>query len=139
MATHPRRRATPAARPALTFNHAMIYTADVARSSAFYASLGFRVLAVQPPYYARLRAPRGTATIALHLTEPGHDVAAPGMRLYFEVASLLSVCRRLQKQGLVFKEMPVKRPWGWTHAYLDDPDGHEVSLYWAGPQRLKRG
>jgi hypothetical protein len=23
-------------------------------------------------------------------------------------------------------------PWGWRHAYLNDPDGHEISLYWAG-------
>jgi hypothetical protein len=29
-------------------------------------------------------------------------------------------------------------PWGWKHAYLDDPDGHEVSLYWAGAKRLKK-
>jgi hypothetical protein len=27
---------------------------------------------------------------------------------------------------------------GWKHAYLDDPDGHEVSLYWAGAKRLKK-
>jgi hypothetical protein len=27
---------------------------------------------------------------------------------------------------------------GWTHAYLNDPDGHEVSLYSAGQKRLKR-
>jgi hypothetical protein len=29
-------------------------------------------------------------------------------------------------------------PWGWTHAYLNDPDGHEVSLYWAGVKRLRK-
>jgi hypothetical protein len=29
-------------------------------------------------------------------------------------------------------------PWGWKHAYLDDPDGHEVSLYWAGAKRFKK-
>jgi len=28
--------------------------------------------------------------------------------------------------------------WGWRHAYLNDPDGHEVSLYWAGEMRWKK-
>lgn len=25
----------------------------------------------------------------------------------------------------------------WRHAYLAEPDGHELSLYWAGDKRLK--
>jgi hypothetical protein len=29
-------------------------------------------------------------------------------------------------------------PWGWEHAYLNDPDGHEVSLYWAGDKRFRK-
>ena len=30
-------------------------------------------------------------------------------------------------------------PWGWRHAYLNDPDGQEISLYWAGENRMKKG
>ena len=29
-------------------------------------------------------------------------------------------------------------PWGWRHAYLNDPDGHEISLYWAGENRMQK-
>jgi hypothetical protein len=29
-------------------------------------------------------------------------------------------------------------PWGWQHAYLRDPDGHQLSLYWAGPKRFRK-
>jgi len=29
-------------------------------------------------------------------------------------------------------------PWGWRHAYLNDPDGHEISLYWAGENRMRK-
>ena len=29
-------------------------------------------------------------------------------------------------------------PWGWRHAYLNDPEGHEISLYWAGEQRMQK-
>jgi hypothetical protein len=34
-------------------------------------------------------------------------------------------------------QLPKAMPWGWTHAYLNDPDGHEVSLYSAGAKRLR--
>jgi hypothetical protein len=27
---------------------------------------------------------------------------------------------------------------GWRHAYLNDPDAHEISLYWAGENRMKK-
>jgi hypothetical protein len=29
-------------------------------------------------------------------------------------------------------------PWDWRHAYVNDPDGHEISLYWAGEHRMKK-
>jgi catechol 2,3-dioxygenase-like lactoylglutathione lyase family enzyme len=121
----------------LTFNHAMIYTRDVARAVGFYSGLlGFKVIDQMPPAYARLRSPRGTSTIALHLAGPDNPPDAPGTRLYFETPDVVALCRRLADQGVVFKQMPAKQPWGWTHAYLDDPDGHEISLYWAGAMRL---
>jgi hypothetical protein len=35
-------------------------------------------------------------------------------------------------------KLPRMMPWGWRHAYLNDPDGHEISLYWAGENRMKK-
>ena len=29
-------------------------------------------------------------------------------------------------------------PCGLKHAYVDDLDGHKVSLYWAGAKRLEK-
>jgi catechol 2,3-dioxygenase-like lactoylglutathione lyase family enzyme len=121
----------------LAFNHAMIYAADVARSLAFYESLGFETLETQLPYYARL-ATGGNSSIALHGLEPGQTAAADGIRLYFETPKLAAVHKRLAQAGVAFSKPPEKQPWGWTHAYLHDPDGHEISLYWAGAQRLKK-
>jgi hypothetical protein len=37
----------------------------------------------------------------------------------------------------VFTQGPQRMAWGWDHAYLTDPDGHELSLYFAGPARLR--
>lgn len=131
-------------RPKLSFNHAMIYTRDVARSLHFYGDLlGFKTIEVVQggpvPVYARLQSPNGTATIALHLAERGQELPAfDSMRLYFEVKELDAFCKLLAAEGVEITQMPKPMPWGWTHAYLNDPDGHEVSLYWAGAKRLRK-
>ena len=145
--------AKPASRPAaslavqdggrLTFNHAMIYVKDVARALGFYRDLlGFKLIedfrfdgiAV----YARLRAPGGDGTIALHQAGPGASLVSEGVRLYFEVRDLDDFCHRLMRKGFYITQMPRMMEWGWRHAYLNDPDGHEISLYWAGEKRMAK-
>jgi len=138
--------AKPAAKPEvskLTFNHAMIYARDVARTSRFYSGmLGLKLIEEfrfeGKPVYARLRAPGGDGTIALHLANEGAPVASEGVRLYFEIRELDDFCKKLQQKGVYITQMPRMMPWGWRHAYLDDPDGHELSLYWAGANRMKK-
>jgi len=127
----------------LTFNHAMIYAKDVERGLRFYRDLmGFKLIEdfryEGTSVYARLRAPGGDGTIALHLAGPGVSIASDGVRLYFEVRDLEGFCRKLQQKGFYITQMPRLMPWGWRHAYLNDPDGHEISLYWAGENRMKK-
>lgn len=127
----------------LEMNHAMVYTRDVARSLTFYRDLlGLTLLeeyrAGDRIVYARLKPPAGSATIALHLARPDEPLATGGIRLYFEIRSLDTFCKKLEARGAKFSKPPAVMPWGWKHAYLDDPDGHEVSLYWAGAKRLKK-
>src|SRR6266496_338875 len=55
----------------LSFNHAMVYVKDVQRALSFYRELlGFKLVDEfryeDRPVYARLRAPGGDGTIALH-------------------------------------------------------------------------
>ena len=138
--------AKPSAQPEgakLTFNHAMLYARDVARASRFYSGmLGMKVIEEfrfeGKPVYARLRAPGGDGTIALHLPNEGAPMASEGVRLYFEIRELDEFCKKLQQKGVYITQMPRMMPWGWRHAYLDDPDGHELSLYWAGANRMKK-
>ena len=80
----------------------------------------------------------GASTIALHLLPPGEPLHTGGVRLYFEVQELDAFCKKLETRGARFSKPPAVMPWGWKHAYLDDPDGHEISLYWAGSERLKK-
>ena len=127
----------------LSFNHAMIYVKDVARGMAFYRDLmGFKLIEdfryEGIPVYARLRAPGGDGTIALHQAGPGVSVASDGVRLYFEVRELDDFCTKLQRKGFYITQLPRMMPWGWRHAYLNDPDGHEISLYWAGEIRMAK-
>src|SRR5271157_5398268 len=127
----------------LSFNHAMVYARDVQRALGFYRDLlGFKLVDEfrheGNPVYARLRAPGGDGTIALHLAGPGTPLASDGVRLYFEIRELDDFCRKLQAKGFYITQMPRMMPWGWRHAYLNDPDGHEISIYWAGENRMKK-
>jgi catechol 2,3-dioxygenase-like lactoylglutathione lyase family enzyme len=127
----------------LSFNHAMVYVADVDRGLGFYRDLlGFKLIEdfrhENKAVYARLRAPGGDGTIALHQAGPGASVASEGVRLYLEVRELDEFCRKLQQKGFHITQLPRMMPWGWRHAYLNDPDGHEISVYWAGENRMKK-
>ena len=127
----------------LTFNHAMVYAADVRRALGFYRDLlGFKLVDEFRhegiPMYARLRAPGGDGTIALHLAGPGTPLASDGVRLYFEIREVDDFCRKLKAKGFYITQMPRMMPWGWRHSYLNDPDGHEISIYWAGENRMKK-
>jgi catechol 2,3-dioxygenase-like lactoylglutathione lyase family enzyme len=127
----------------LTFNHAMIYVKDVERGLRFYRDLlGFKLIEdfryQGTPMYARMRAPGGDGTIALHQAGPQDSVSSDGVRLYFEVRDLDDFCSKLQQKGFYITKLPRLMPWGWRHAYLNDPDGHEISLYWAGENRMKK-
>ncbi|HEY6252111.1 MAG TPA: VOC family protein [Candidatus Angelobacter sp.] len=135
--------AAPEADGKLTFNHAMIYAKDVERGLGFYRDLlGFKLIEdfryEGKPVYARLRAPGGDCTIALHQAGPDASLASDGVRLYFEVRDLDNFCRKLQQKNFYITQLPRMMPWGWRHAYLNDPDGHEISLYWAGENRMKK-
>lgn len=127
----------------LTFNHAMIYLKDVGRGIDFYRDwLGFKLIEdfrhEGKSVYARMRAPGGDGTIALHQAGPGASVTSDGVRLYFEVPDLDDFCQKLRRRGFYFTQLPQMMPWGWRHAYLNDPEGHEISLYWAGELRMKK-
>src|SRR5579862_750938 len=112
----------PATGSGLSFNHAMVYSRDIEASLRFYGELlGLKLLERFEYHgravYARLKSPRGSTTIALHLLEPGQEFHPGAIRLYFEVADLKRFCKRLEKAGGKLSKQPQNMAWGWTHAY----------------------
>ena len=43
---------------------------------------------------------------------------------------------RLKAAGIVFDSDPVDQRWLWREAWLHDPDGHRLCLYFAGENRV---
>jgi catechol 2,3-dioxygenase-like lactoylglutathione lyase family enzyme len=84
---------------------------DVRRALGFYRDLlGFKLVDEfrheDIPVYARLRAPGGDRTIALHLAGPVTPLASDGVRLYFEIREVDDFCRKLQAKGFYITQMP---------------------------------
>ena len=110
----------------------MVYVKDVERGLSFYHDLlGFKLIEDfryenNPCMHASARR---AATVRSH--SPGGcriSVLSDGVRLYFEVRELDDFCRKLQQTGFDITQLPRMMPWGWRHAYLNDPDGHEISF-----------
>jgi catechol 2,3-dioxygenase len=127
------------ARHGVSLNHVILYVRKVEPSLRFYRDLlGFEVIESMEGY-ARLKSPSGGATIALHVSRGSKQPARTRpVVLYFESPELTKLCRKLREKGVKFDQLPERMPWGWDHAYLRDPDGHPISLYWAGPKRFRR-
>lgn len=115
-------------------NQVTLPSADVVRGAAFYRRLGLRQIVANPPKYVRFECPDGGSTLSLHHADA---VAAPtGVVVYFECPDLDARVAALKQQGVVFDQDPVDQPWLWREAYLRDPDGNVICLFWAGENRL---
>jgi predicted enzyme related to lactoylglutathione lyase len=58
------------------------------------------------------------------------------VQLYFECEALDETVAKLRVAGLQFHQLPTDMDYLWREARLADPDGHELRLYRAGPNRL---
>lgn len=117
----------------MRLNQVTLPSADVARGAAFYRKLGLRQIVESLPKYARFECPGGT-TLSLHVSDrvPGEA----GAVIYFECEDLDDRVAALKRQGVAFDADPIDQSWLWREAYLHDPDGNVICLYWAGENRL---
>ena len=117
----------------MNLNQVTVSVSDVGRSIAFYQQLGLHLIVESLPDYARFCCPDGQASFSLSRA----DRVLPSQTLvYFECAELDRVVRDLQANGVTFSQLPTDQPWLWREAYLEDPDGNPLCLYFAGSNRL---
>lgn len=106
---------------------------DLNRSIAFYQTLGLKLI-VKSDHYARFEVGDGTDTFSLHITDDAHG-AANGPHVYFEVDDLDARVGELKAKGIVFDSDPTDQSWLWREAWLTDPAGVKLCLYFAGENR----
>ena len=115
----------------MNLNQVTVQVANIPSARAFYETLGLTLL-VSSPHYARFLCPGG-ATFSIHLAS---DVRANGTAVYFECQDLDERVAALKTAGLAFEVDPVDQTWLWREAWLRDPDGNRICLYFAGDNRI---
>lgn len=116
----------------MNLNQVTVTVTDIPQSKAFYQNLGLKMI-VSSDHYARFACPGG-ATFSIHAAgeEPPHATTV----VYFECENLDDTVAALLQKGIAFEQLPQDQVWLWREAYLRDPDGNRICLYFAGENRL---
>ena len=117
----------------MNLNQVTISSLNVEKSTAFYKTLGLKLIVDALPRYVRFECPDGESTFSIHVVEElpvGNKIT-----LYFEVENLSETAIALQEKGIVFNTEITEQPWLWTDVNLNDPDGHQLIIFTAGDNR----
>ncbi len=117
----------------MNLNQITVPSLNITKSISFYQTLGLKLI-VKSDHYARFECPDGTSTFSIHLTEELPKGA--GISVYFECANLDEKVNELIRKGITFDQLPKDQTWLWREAYLKDPDGNQLILFYAGENRL---
>ena len=117
----------------MNLNQITVPSLNISKSIAFYQTLGLKLI-VKSDHYARFECPDGASTFSIHLTE--QLPVGTGISVYFECEDLDEKVTGLIRKGVVFDEFPNDKSWLWREAYLKDPDGNQLILFFAGENRL---
>lgn len=118
----------------MNLNQVTVPSTDVARAVEFYKRLGLVQIVESLPKYARFVCPDGDTTFSIHLADQTDGKG--GVVVYFECDDLDERVAHLKQAGIEFESDPVDQSWLWREAYLRDPDGNLICLYYAGENRL---
>ena len=125
----------------MRLNQVTVPALDLDRSVAFYKTLGLHLIVLND-HYARFELPDGDSTLSLHLTKDASG-AGNGAMVCFECDDLDARVTSLKAAGIVFDTEIIDQPWLWREAWLTDPAGVKLCLFYAGeirhnpPWRLK--
>jgi len=117
----------------MDLNQATIFSEKPVETVEFFQKLGLRMIVDSLPRYARLECPNGVSTLSINVAE--NVTVSNNVVLYFECENLDEKVIELKAIGLVFDEDPTDREWLWRQAYLKDPNGNKICLFYAGDNR----
>lgn len=117
----------------MNLNQVTIFSDKTVETVEFFKKLGLNVIVDSLPRYARLECPDGDATLSVNVA--GAMTPLNNVVLYFECSELDAEVDRLRSLGLDFDEEPTNRDWLWRQAYLKDPNGNKICLFFAGDNR----
>ncbi|MEM6632509.1 MAG: VOC family protein [Bacteroidota bacterium] len=117
----------------MNLNQITVPAKDLSISIPFYQKLGLKLIVHSGPHYARFECPEGDSTFSLHQVDA--LPSGEGIYVYFECDDLEGKVRELQEQGIQLTELPTDKRWLWREARLNDPDGNQLILYYAGKNR----
>ncbi len=123
----------------MRLNQVTLPAIDVAACRDFYLEMGFVRIVDGPgnPDYVRLKAPRGDTTLSIQKQACLPDGPCPKIYLECDSAAALDEnVHALRAQGMAFELAPADQRWLWREAWLRDPAGNRVCLYFAGENRL---
>jgi catechol 2,3-dioxygenase-like lactoylglutathione lyase family enzyme len=114
----------------MKLNQVTLPANDLKASVRFYSALGFTLI-VRNDHYARFENPNDDSTLSLELRENPGD----GVHIYFECDDLDVCVADLKTKGIQFDTDPEEKSWLWREAWLSDPTGNRICLYFAGNNR----
>lgn len=117
----------------MNLNQVTIFSEKTVETVDFFRKLGLKLIVDSLPRYARLECPDGESTLSIQFEN--ESITTNNIVLYFECESLDTTVADLKSQGLVFDEDPSDRTWLWRQAYLKDPNGNKICLFYAGDNR----
>ena len=117
----------------MNLNQVTIYSERPAETVEFFEELGLKRIVDSLPRYARLECPDGESTLSVHITSDAQTTS--NIVLYFECEDLNAKVEQLKAVGLIFDQDPTGRDWLWREAYLKDPNGNKICLFYAGENR----
>jgi predicted enzyme related to lactoylglutathione lyase len=117
----------------VNLNQVTIYSAKPIETVDFFEKLGLKLIVNSLPRYARLECTDGESTLSVNIADD--VVVNNNIVLYFECEDLDEEVARLRGSGIEFDEAPTDRDWLWREAYLTDPNGNKICLFYAGDNR----
>lgn len=119
----------------MKLNQVTIGVTDMNKSVKFYQGLGLiQIVATDDLHYSRFVCPEGNATFSLEKVTS--VTANPTTTIYFECDNLDEKVTQLKRVGYIFETEPTDKEYLWREAYLRDPDGNIICLYYAGENRI---